>query len=170
MQSPQRTHSGEFGRDIGSSFKLHACEQLPQAVHFSLSHLIFTIAMGFNSAYIAPSGQSTLQKKRYTGTDTTNKHAARDIFQIVRAPAILRKTSFVISSGMAPKIVPDGHMNLQNHGSPKPDSSCRTTSGNRTTNTASTTYFKYLAKRSLTFNFGVFILYNKSWSKPIGQT
>ena len=29
------------------------------------------------------------------------------------------------SSGSAPKMVPDGHKYLQNHGAPKPDSSCR---------------------------------------------
>jgi len=64
MQSPHRTHSGELGFDTGSSFKLQAFEHSLHEVHFSLSQRIRIKAIGLSKAYIAPSGQRTLQKKR----------------------------------------------------------------------------------------------------------
>jgi len=102
--------------------------------------------------------------------ETISKQADNIDFQTNKLPAMLRKKSLTINKGTDPNIIPDGQRYLQNQGSPKPDSSCRITSGNRITKRTSTAYFKYLVYRSLTFNLGVLILYNKSCNRPIGQT
>jgi len=62
LQSPQRTHSGEAGCFAGSSMIRHVFAHSPQDMHFSLSQRILRKAILLNSAYIAPSGQSNLQK------------------------------------------------------------------------------------------------------------
>jgi len=123
MQSPHRTHSGELGFTAGSSFRLHAFLQSSQELHFSLLQRILIRAIGFNSAYIAPSGHKTRQKKRYTGTDVISIKTANADFHIKRIPAIFLKGSFTTKRGTAPKTVPDGQTYVQNHGAPKPESS-----------------------------------------------
>lgn len=124
-----------------------------------------------NRPYIAPKGQTYLQKGLYMNTELTKVIINILIFQLNKKPVILCRLGFMDTKGITAYNVPDGHISLQNHGLPYPDSPLisRGIPNTKTPNIINFRYLKYLSHGTfLIFLEG--ILYNKSCTNPKGQS
>ena len=73
-----------------------------------------------NNPYIPAKGHKYLQNGLYIFIDKITVETNINTLQVNNGPIILLSELFIDTRGIPAKSVPEGHINLQNHGFPSP--------------------------------------------------